>query len=65
MEFTSDDLIADLNSLTYLDCVIKETMRLFPTVPLYGRHLDGDIEFDDGVVLPKGERHGQADHVKK
>jgi cytochrome P450 len=49
-----DDMFVDLNSLTYLDCVIKETMRLFPTVPFYGRHLEEDIEYEDGIVLPKG-----------
>ncbi|XP_018364624.1 PREDICTED: cytochrome P450 4C1-like [Trachymyrmex cornetzi] len=42
----------DLQHMHYLDCIIKETLRLFPTVPMIGRKLTEDLKLGE-FVLPK------------
>uniref|UniRef100_A0A1A9Z404 Cytochrome P450 n=1 Tax=Glossina pallidipes TaxID=7398 RepID=A0A1A9Z404_GLOPL len=43
----------DLSKLKYLECVIKETLRVYPTIPFYGRVFDEDI-VADGKIIPGG-----------
>ncbi|KAI8034278.1 probable cytochrome P450 4d14 isoform X1 [Drosophila gunungcola] len=40
-----------LGELKYLECVIKESLRLFPAVPLIGRHITEDTVLD-GKLIP-------------
>jgi len=40
-----------LGELKYLECVIKESLRLFPSVPLIGRHITEDTVLD-GKLIP-------------
>lgn len=42
-----------LNKLSYLEMVIKESMRLFPVLPVIGRHCKKDVELKK-CVIPAG-----------
>ncbi|XP_052773305.1 cytochrome P450 4V2-like [Mya arenaria] len=48
-----DAMMDDLKELKYLECCIKEALRLFPSVPVFGRSLTEDTTIG-GVFLGKG-----------
>ncbi|KAF2895540.1 hypothetical protein ILUMI_10634 [Ignelater luminosus] len=43
----------DLQEMKYLEMVIKESMRIYPPVPIVSRQLDRNAEYDGGM-LPEG-----------
>ncbi|GFR24845.1 cytochrome P450 4c3 [Trichonephila clavata] len=43
----------DVRDMKYLECVIKESLRLYPSAPLIGRILNEDFNHN-GMVIPKG-----------
>uniref|UniRef100_T1PF06 Cytochrome P450 n=1 Tax=Musca domestica TaxID=7370 RepID=T1PF06_MUSDO len=43
-----------LNNLKYLDCFIKETQRVYPSVPGIVRECTSDIVFGGKLLFPKG-----------
>lgn len=45
--------ISQLNKLKYLDYFVKETMRLYPSVPIMGRATVQETELSNGLILPK------------
>ncbi|XP_023229868.1 cytochrome P450 4C1-like [Centruroides sculpturatus] len=45
--------VDDVLKMTYLECVIKESMRIYPPVPIFGRKNPYEIKIDDYILPPK------------
>ncbi|KAH1024818.1 probable cytochrome P450 4d14 [Dendroctonus ponderosae] len=44
----------ELQEMKYLEMVIKESMRLYPSVPFYSRQTTEEVLYEDGKVIPQG-----------
>lgn len=45
---------SDLFHLKYLECALKETLRLFPPLFTFSRTVAHDVKLPSGPVLPEG-----------
>lgn len=52
-----------LREMKYLDRVIKESLRLWPSVPFVGRSVDEDIQVGGKYIVPKGSTCMVFTHV--
>lgn len=43
----------EFNDMKYLECCIKEALRLFPSVPMMARHLNDDVTIGE-YFIPRG-----------
>lgn len=50
---TRSPTMKELNDMKYLECCIKEALRLYPSVPLIARHIREDVKIDN-YTIPVG-----------
>uniref|UniRef100_A0A2S2PYL3 Cytochrome p450 n=1 Tax=Sipha flava TaxID=143950 RepID=A0A2S2PYL3_9HEMI len=43
----------DLNSMKYLEAIVKETLRLYPSVPVFTRQLETTLNIKNYIIPPK------------
>lgn len=47
----------DLKKLDYIECVMKETLRILPSIPFFGRKLTDDLQVGKAewvfLILPQ------------
>ncbi|GLE00377.1 hypothetical protein PINS_up009134 [Pythium insidiosum] len=46
--------LEEVQQLTYLEAALKETLRLYPSVPFNTKHVEEDIVLSDGTFVRKG-----------
>lgn len=54
-----------LQEMKYVEWCIKETLRLYPPVPMYGRYLDEDLNLDGKIVPAKSNVNLMIFHANR
>lgn len=54
LEGKEEPSMEDYNEMLYLDRVIKESLRLYPSVPIIARKAIEDVLLPSGILVPKG-----------
>eukprot|EP00102_Acyrthosiphon_pisum_P012478 XP_008181647.2 PREDICTED: cytochrome P450 4C1 [Acyrthosiphon pisum] len=49
---TRDATMEDLNAMKYLEAVIKESLRMYPSVPAFTRELDKPLQLNKYIIPP-------------
>lgn len=52
-DLETDPTYNQLQEMKYVEHCVKETLRLYPSVPVYGRNIDEDLDLD-GKIVPAG-----------
>lgn len=55
-----DATFQELSEMKYLDMVLKETLRIYPSVPLVARAVKEDIEISKWEILTAVKLHGNS-----
>ncbi|OXA58707.1 Cytochrome P450 4C1 [Folsomia candida] len=53
-EMDRDVTMADLAELRYLEMCLKESLRIYPPIPLMSRKMLFNVKLENGLTLPKG-----------
>lgn len=61
----SDVTLKDINDMKYLECCIRETMRLCPPVPFVTRYSTAEVQLSSGIIPKNTNIHINVFHTHR